>query len=126
MTTGGNAGLKKIVVAKVHTLCYAFNMERDEYEFAVEKNLWLKENRGIGFEEVIAVLAEGGMLAIVEHPNKVRYSHQKMYVIEINSYVYIVPFVRKNKHCVFLKTIFKSRKMTKQYLGKIWSNSHEI
>jgi hypothetical protein len=90
-----------------------------DYDYAVEKNLWLKENRNISFEEVIAALEGGCLLEIIEHPNKDKYPHQEIYVVDINGYVYLVPFVKKNKNnSVFLKTIFRSRKMTKQYLSE--------
>lgn len=39
-----------------------------------------------------------------------------MYVIEIDSYIYLVPFV--NEKIIFLKTIFPSRKATKKYLNE--------
>jgi hypothetical protein len=39
-----------------------------------------------------------------------------MYVVRINDYIYLVPFVEKDKYTVFLKTIFPSRKAKKQYL----------
>lgn len=39
-----------------------------------------------------------------------------MYIIAIDDYVYVVPFVKKDANHVFLKTIFPQRKLTKQYL----------
>jgi len=36
-------------------------------------------------------------------------------VIEINSYAYVVPYVEEDDY-LFLKTIFPSRKYTKEYL----------
>ena len=87
-----------------------------EFDFPADKNQWLKDNREISFEEVISALEEGGLIEVIKHPNLVKYPHQSMYVIDIGGYIYLVPFVKKNKTCVFLKTIFKSRKMTRQYL----------
>ncbi|MEI8296085.1 MAG: hypothetical protein WCG04_06150, partial [Alphaproteobacteria bacterium] len=43
--------------------------------------------------------------------------HQNIYVIEMHSYVYLVPFV-EDKDKIFLKTIFPHRKATKKYLIK--------
>ena len=39
-----------------------------------------------------------------------------MFALEINRYVYFVPFV-ENEDEIFLKTIFPSRKATKHYLN---------
>ncbi len=43
--------------------------------------------------------------------------NQKLFVININNYVYLVPFV-EDEEKVFLKTIIPSRKATKKYLVK--------
>ena len=51
-----------------------------------------------------------------EHPNQEKYPSQQIHVIEIESYVYLVPFVETEDE-VFLKTIIPSRKATKTYLG---------
>jgi len=40
-----------------------------------------------------------------------------MIIIEIDSYAYIVPFVENDEE-IFLKTIYPSRKATKEYLNK--------
>ena len=87
------------------------------YDWDSEKNKLLINTRGISFEEVIAVLESGDILDVIEHPNQEKYSHQQMYIIEINGYVYLVPFV-KNKNRIFLKTIIPNRKAQKKYLGK--------
>ncbi len=54
----------------------------------------------------------------IEHPNKNMYPNQEVYVVNIDQYVYLVPFVKKSENSVFLKTIFPDRKMTKRYLGE--------
>lgn len=44
---------------------------------------------------------------------------QQMYLVETGSYIHVVPFViSHNREIAFLKTIFPSRKMTRQYPGK--------
>jgi hypothetical protein len=93
-------------------------MKDKQFDFAADKNHWLKEKRNISFEEVIAALEEGKLIEVIEHPNKKKYPNQNMYVLEINDYIYLVPFVQKSENCVFLKTIFRSRKATKQYRSK--------
>ncbi len=91
--------------------------EIKQYQFSAEKNQQLINERGISFEEIIAALNNGKLLDILEHHNGERYPHQKIYVIDINGYVYLVPYVMKDERTVFLKTIFPSRKLTKLYLS---------
>jgi len=86
------------------------------YEYSHDKNQQLIEKRNISFEEVVSALENGQLLDIIEHPNKSKYPNQKMYVVQVNDYVYLVPFVEKNKQTVFLKTIFASRKAKKHYI----------
>lgn len=88
------------------------------YDFSAEKNKQLIKERGISFEEIIAALDNDKLLDILEHPNIEKYPDQKIYVVDINDYVYLVPFVRKDKQEVFLRTVFPSRKLTKVYLKK--------
>jgi uncharacterized DUF497 family protein len=85
------------------------------YNFDPEKNKKLIELRDISFEEIIVVLESPGPLDVVIHPNAQKYSHQKMYVVELDGYAYLVPFVEEGGE-IFLKTAFPSRKATKQYL----------
>lgn len=87
------------------------------FDWDIEKNEMLINSRGVSFEEVIAILESGEELDILEHPNKEKYAHQKIYIVEINGYVYLVPFVQENNK-IFLKTIIPSRKAQKKYLGK--------
>jgi len=86
------------------------------FDWDPEKNLQLIEERGISFEEVIFHLQSDSLLDDVEHPNQKNYSHQRMYVVLIEDYIYLVPYVESEKG-IFLKTIIPSRKATKQYLG---------
>jgi hypothetical protein len=55
------------------------------------------------------------VLDIVQHPNQDRYKGQKIFIINIDNYAYLVPFVESEQE-IFLKTIIPSRKATKQYL----------
>lgn len=82
-----------------------------------QKNLWLQIHRGISFEEIERVIACGGILDILPHPNSARYPHQRIYLLEIDEYVWVVPFVEDTEK-IFLKTCFPHRKYTHQYLGK--------
>jgi len=56
-------------------------------------------------------------LDILQHPNQEKYGGQRIFVVEVNEYVDLVPFVEDDPE-VFLKTIIPSRKATKKYLGK--------
>lgn len=89
--------------------------DKPHIDYSPEKNLLLKETRGISFEEIEVAIEEGNLLDVIMHPNIKRYPNQKMYVVKINNYIYLVPFVRQGD-TVFLKTIFPSRKLTKKYL----------
>jgi hypothetical protein len=55
------------------------------------------------------------ILDLREHTNKTKYRDQKLYVIDVDDYAYVVPFEDK-KGVRFLKTIFPSRKYTQKYL----------
>ncbi|MBI5417903.1 BrnT family toxin [Candidatus Poribacteria bacterium] len=87
----------------------------NSYRWDNAKNEQLKEQRGIGFEQIVMHVERGDMIEIVDHPNRVKYPHQKMLVVNINNYVHLVPFVQNNNE-MFLKTIIPSRKATNKYL----------
>jgi predicted DNA binding CopG/RHH family protein len=72
------------------------------------KNAKLKADRGIGFEDVVFHIERGDLLDILEHPNPDRYAGQRIFVVQREDYVYLVPFV-EDEHTVFLKTIIPSR-----------------
>lgn len=82
-----------------------------------EKNIRLKAERGVSFEEVLSAISNGGLLTVLEHPNAVQYPNQLMFVVRIRGYAYLVPFV-ETKHEIFLKTIIPSRKATRLYLAE--------
>ena len=85
------------------------------YDWDGKKNKDLKKERDISFEDIVNAISEGNLLDTVNHPNKKRYPNQKQFMIKINEYVYIVPFIDRNGD-YFLKTIIPSRKATKKYL----------
>ncbi len=90
-----------------------YNMKLIEYDKRKDEAL-IKE-RGVSFEEVIKIIKIGGLIGIAEHHNKSRYPSQKIYIIKMKEYIYIVPFV-ENDNKIFLKTIIPSRKYKKKYL----------
>ncbi|MFO7810238.1 MAG: toxin [Candidatus Delongbacteria bacterium] len=85
------------------------------FDWNDEKNQILKNERGVIFEDIVFHITHGGLLDVIEHPNKEQYSGQKIFIVNVEEYVYIVPFV-ENDETVFMKTIIPSRKMTKLYL----------
>lgn len=85
------------------------------YNWSPEKNETLKRDRGISFEMAVWWLESGGLVDIMEHPNKKRYPSQKIYVVRIEEYVHWVPFVESENE-IFLKTVIPSRKATRQHV----------
>ncbi|MBF0486115.1 MAG: BrnT family toxin [Candidatus Omnitrophica bacterium] len=85
------------------------------YDWDEVKNESLKRERNISFEEVVFWIENDGLLVIEDHPNPLRYPGQRVYIINIEGYVYLVPFVEE-EGVVFLKTVIPSRKATKKYL----------
>jgi len=85
------------------------------FDWSDEENESLEKIRGICFEDVVVHVQNGGVLDIIKHPNKDRYPNQNVIVLDVEGYVYFVPFV-KSKGVRFLKTIIPSRKATREYL----------
>ena len=82
------------------------------------KNAKLRTERGIGFEDIVFHIERGDLLDILEHPNpRPSCTRQRIFAVRREDYVYLVPFV-EDEHTVFLKTVIRSRKATKQYLGE--------
>jgi len=81
------------------------------------KNAVVQETRGRSFEDVVAGIDGGKLIDVLAHPDQHSYPNQKLYIIEIDEYAWVVPCVEK-EHEVCLKTVFPSRKYTKQYLKK--------
>jgi uncharacterized DUF497 family protein len=85
--------------------------------WSTEKNIYLKAERGVSFEEVVSAMSHGGFLDVLDHPNTQQYPNQRMFVVRIRAYAYLVPFVETTSE-VFLKTIIPSRKATRKYLAE--------
>lgn len=69
----------------------------------------------MSFEEVVFYIEQGQLLDIVEHPNQERYGGQRIFIVKIRDYAYLVPFAETERE-IFLKTIIPSRRATKNYL----------
>jgi uncharacterized DUF497 family protein len=89
---------------------------KQHFNFSAEKNQKLITERGISFEQVIMAIETGDLLDILPHYNLLKYPHQQIYLVHIDGYIYVVPFVVEDNGNIFLKTIFPHRKLAKQYL----------
>jgi len=85
------------------------------FRWSSEKNQQLLAQRSICFEAVVVAIETGGLLDVLAHPNPERYPGQRILVVAVNRYVYLVPYVEDDDH-LFLKTIIPSRKATREYL----------
>ena len=81
-----------------------------------DKNEQLMRERGVSFEQVTVAVESGALLQLVQHPNAEKYPHQKIMVVAIDGYAYLVPFVEEADY-LFLKTVIPSRKATRDVLG---------
>lgn len=79
-----------------------------------KKNERLKKERGIGFEQAILAIIGDGFIKVEKNLSS-NHANQYVYVLNINNYGYLVPFVEDNDR-IFLKTIIPSRKATKKYI----------
>ncbi|BCG63209.1 MAG: toxin, BrnA family [Methyloprofundus sp.] len=85
------------------------------FAWNAEKNAQLMAQRGISFERVIYHIERNEILDVIKHPNSSKYPNQRMFILNISNYAYLVPFI-ENETEFFLKTIIPSRKATKKYL----------
>lgn len=67
--------------------------------------------------KIHAYPAQGGLLSIMNHPNRAKYGHQKMLVVRIRDYAYLVPYVESDEE-IFLKSTIPSRKATREFLDE--------
>jgi len=79
------------------------------------KNIKLKLERNISFEQISEIILEEKYIDILEHPKR---RNQSIFVLEIHKYIYAVPFIIDNKENIILKTAFPSRKLNKKYRGQ--------
>lgn len=80
-----------------------------------KKNTKLKLERNISFETVSDIILNKQYLDILDNPSR---ADQNLFVIELNKYIYAVPFIIDQESNIVLKTIFPSRKLQKIYGGK--------
>lgn len=80
-----------------------------------DKNEALKIEREISFEEMVLAIEADGLLDELRHPNPKKYPNQSVFVIALDGYAYLVPYVEEPGY-FFLKTVIPSRKATRDYL----------
>ena len=87
--------------------------------FSEEKNQLLKESRGICFDDIIKAIEQNHLVGNIKHFKHDKYPNQALFLVEINSYIYVVPYVLDTKKKeIYLKTVYASRKFTKLYRSK--------
>src|SRR5215510_2169419 len=96
-------------------LCYVLSMPRIAWN--ADKNQLLLQTRGVSFEEIAQIIEQDGPRAMLVHHNLQRYPNQRLYIVVIRGYAYIVPVVETAEE-LFLKTIIPSRHMTRRYVRK--------
>ncbi len=88
------------------------------FEWDPEKNQRLLRERNVSFEDVVFCLGGGGLLDDIPHPNHEKYPNQRVFIVNIDGYAYLVPYVN-SENGLFLKTIIPSRKATRNDLGEM-------
>jgi hypothetical protein len=87
------------------------------FRWSPDKNAALADDRSLSFENIIVAIESGGLLDILDHPNKAKSPNQRVMIVTFNIYVFLVPYIEEKDH-YFLKTIIPSRKATKDYLNQ--------
>lgn len=87
------------------------------FRWSPDKNDLLKQERGVSFEDITVAVEAGALLEMVPHQNPTKYPRQRIMVIEVAGYAFLVPFIEEDDH-FFLKTIIPSRKATRDFIAK--------
>lgn len=86
----------------------------DEIRWNVEKDAWLKENRGLSFLMVEEAISEDQIIDDFQHPQR---ENQRILIFQIGGKCVAVPYVTEGK-VRFLKTMYFSRDLDKIYGAK--------
>lgn len=87
------------------------------FDWNAEKNNKLKSERNIGFEDILLAIDDNCILDILQHKNIRKYPNQKVLIVKVDNYAFLVPYV-EDEDKIFLKTIIPSRQATKKYIIK--------
>jgi len=80
-----------------------------EFTYDKEKDTLLRSTRGIGFQEAIEAIELGNVLTDFPHPNQNKYANQRVMVLQIDGYAYVVPYLM-DEEVLVLKTVYPNRK----------------
>ncbi len=69
-----------------------------EFDWNDEKNEFLKSARSVSFEEVVFHIQNGDVLDVIKHPTAARYPKQNIIVLNIEGYVYLVPYLKEHNY----------------------------
>lgn len=86
------------------------------FRWDFDKNEQLIRERSVSFEKITVAVENGDLLDIVQHPNIEKYPRQKIMIVGLDGYAFLVPFVEEPDY-IFLKTIIPSRKATRDFIG---------
>ena len=95
-----------------------------EYEFDSSKNLKLRMQRGVGLDGMVALIENGHVIRVYDHPNQETYPGQRVYEVELEGYIWQVPHIQQ-ANTVRLITCYPCRKATKQWKKKETSDDEE-
>jgi len=70
------------------------------FDWSDEKNKELIKKRGISFEEIVFWITHGGLLDILEHPDKARYPNQNIFIVRTEEYVYNCAICRRRTNYI--------------------------
>lgn len=83
----------------------------EEIRWSLLKSERLKRTRGVSFEEIL----EAELIGVKKHPSR---ENQNVMLFMHKGYVWVVPYV-VDGDSIYLKTLFPSRKYTKEHGGRI-------
>ncbi len=86
------------------------------FNWNADKNQQLIKQRSLSFEEIIFHIQNGNLMDDIAHPNQQNYAHQRLFVVNVQGYIWLVPYVESETE-IFLKTLIPRRKFTRDYLG---------
>jgi hypothetical protein len=87
------------------------------FSWSAPKDAWLRAERGVGFEQVVDAIRAGDLLDVAIRSGPSRHAGQRILVVRIGDYAWLVPFV-ENEREFFLKTIIPSRKATRKHIER--------
>jgi len=80
-----------------------------------DKNNKLVAERNISFDEISEIILREKYLDILENPSK---ENQMIFIVRLNDYIYVVPFIIDENENIILKIAYPSRKFNKIYGDK--------